>query len=331
MSRPGPEPRSISPRRGPIAPTRACSSSRATDGLCTSRAAGLRCAPWATTGELRLRGWPTTAFPARTWGAGQHRDAGRRSHTQPAPSLAALDAAAPGAGAGPALGLRGRLVSIAEPGRWGPTDAGIQFRQTHILDNSGLVQPYGGMAWNVYGGVKLTWPIFEGLHTRGQVGEANAAARVVRPSATRRSSRCGWRCRRPRRPCARRAGGGDRGRRSADRHARAPAPGRRPLRAGVGSIIELSDAEVGAANAGAQRVVGRVRARDRARRAAPRARPPLSREEPRGPHPYPLPLRGRGQTVAVTRRVAVHPSAGPGGREARLCFGRFHDGRGFIS
>ena len=45
--------------------------------------------------------------------------------------------------------------------------------------------------------------------------------------------------------------------------------------AGVGSIIELSDAELGAANAGAQRVGGRLRARDRARGAGPRARPAL--------------------------------------------------------
>ena len=62
----------------------------------------------------------------------------------------------------------------------GANDAGVQFRQTHILDNFGQVQPYGGMAWNVYGGVRLTWHVFEGLVTRGQIKEADAALESLR-------------------------------------------------------------------------------------------------------------------------------------------------------
>jgi outer membrane protein len=56
----------------------------------------------------------------------------------------------------------------------GAETAGQSFEKSHVLDNFGQVQPYGGMAWNIFGGVQLTWEVFQGLLTRGLVHEANA-------------------------------------------------------------------------------------------------------------------------------------------------------------
>jgi outer membrane protein len=56
----------------------------------------------------------------------------------------------------------------------GAESMGQSFDRTHVLDNFGTVVPYGGMAWNLFGGVQLTWQLFQGFLTRGQVHEASA-------------------------------------------------------------------------------------------------------------------------------------------------------------
>ena len=40
------------------------------------------------------------------------------------------------------------------------------------------------MAWNVWGGVQLTWGVFQGLQTRGQVREADAMSKPCARTAT---------------------------------------------------------------------------------------------------------------------------------------------------
>jgi outer membrane protein len=57
----------------------------------------------------------------------------------------------------------------------GAETAGQSFQTTHVLNpNNGTVVPYGGIAWNLFGGVQLTWQLFQGFLTRGEVHEANA-------------------------------------------------------------------------------------------------------------------------------------------------------------
>jgi outer membrane protein len=136
----------------------------------------------------------------------------------------------------------------------GAIDSGIQLQKEFRLNNFGNAVPYGGMAWNVWGGVQLTWPIFQGLQTRGQVREADALIGSVR---ARRDGLVNevW-------VAVQRAAATVRAANEAltaadealvaARERRRLADGR--YSAGVGSIIELSDAELGAANAGAQRV-----------------------------------------------------------------------------
>ena len=98
---------------------------------------------------------------------------------QARPELAALDAQLRGARAGararPAAATVPSLSLVAGRQRRRQSS----FAQTHILDNFGNVQPYGGMAWNVWGGVKLTWPMFQGLLTRGQVQRGGRRAGVA--------------------------------------------------------------------------------------------------------------------------------------------------------
>jgi outer membrane protein len=168
------------------------------------------------------------------------------------PELAALDAqiraqelalkAARG-GYGPSLGV------VA-----GASDAGIQFTQTHYLDNFGQVQSFGGMAWNVWVGLKLTWPVFQGFATRGEVHEASAALdglRAQRDAALHQV----W-------VAVQRAAPGIRAAKEAlvaADEALASAQKRLTLAegrytAGAGSIIELSDAQLGQTTAAAQRV-----------------------------------------------------------------------------
>ncbi len=62
----------------------------------------------------------------------------------------------------------------------GAESVGQSFGKSHVLDNFGQMVPYGGMAWNLFGGVQLTWQLFQGLLTRGQVHEANANLDALR-------------------------------------------------------------------------------------------------------------------------------------------------------
>ena len=136
----------------------------------------------------------------------------------------------------------------------GARDEGQSWTQTRELDNLGNVVTRGGMAWNVWGGLQLSWPVFQGLLTRGRVREADAtleAARAERDGLVNQV----W-------VAVQQAASGVRSAQealvaseqalTAARERLRMADGRYP--AGVGSIIELSDAELGATTAGAQRV-----------------------------------------------------------------------------
>ena len=136
----------------------------------------------------------------------------------------------------------------------GAETAGQSFEKSHMLDNFGQVVPYGGMAWNLFGGVQLTWQIFQGLLTRGQVHEANAAldglraqhdALVQQVWVAVEQAALAVRASQEALVASGEALKGAQARlRMADgRYA-----------AGVGSIIELSDAELAAELAGAQEV-----------------------------------------------------------------------------
>ena len=136
----------------------------------------------------------------------------------------------------------------------GAETAGQSFEKSHILDNFGQVVPYGGLAWNLFGGVQLTWQVFQGLLTRGQVHEANAAldglraqhdALVQQVWVAVEQAALAVRASQEALVASGEALKGAQARlRMADgRYA-----------AGVGSIIELSDAELAAELAGAQEV-----------------------------------------------------------------------------
>jgi len=154
------------------------------------------------------------------------------------------------------------LAARAARGAYGPAlnliagarDEGQTLTQTPALDN--FDQPYlkGGMAWNVWGGVQLSWGLFQGLQTRGQVREADAqltAARAERDGAINQV----W-------VAVQQAAAGVRAAKEALAASdEALTAARERLRladgrytAGVGSIIELADAELGSTRAGAQRV-----------------------------------------------------------------------------
>jgi outer membrane protein len=136
----------------------------------------------------------------------------------------------------------------------GAETAGQSFEKSHVLDNFGQVVPYGGLAWNLFGGVQLTWQVFQGLLTRGQVHEANAAldglraqhdALVQQVWVAVEQAALAVRASQEALVASGEALKGAQARlRMADgRYA-----------AGVGSIIELSDAELAAELAGAQEV-----------------------------------------------------------------------------
>jgi outer membrane protein len=110
------------------------------------------------------------------------------------------------------------------------------------------------MAWNLFGGAQLTWEVFQGLLTRGQVHEANAAldglhaqhdALVQQVWVAVEQAALAVRASQEALIASGEALKGAQARlRMADgRYA-----------AGVGSIIELSDAELAAELAGAQEV-----------------------------------------------------------------------------
>jgi outer membrane protein len=136
----------------------------------------------------------------------------------------------------------------------GAESAGQSFETTHVLDNLGNVRPYGGMAWNVFGGAQLVWPIFQGLLTRGQVHEADAVLDGLRAQHDGLVQQV-WVSVEQAALAVRAA------REALEASGQALAGAQARLRmadgrysAGVGSLIELSDAELAAALAGAQQV-----------------------------------------------------------------------------
>ena len=110
------------------------------------------------------------------------------------------------------------------------------------------------MAWNVWGGVQVLWPLFQGFQTRGQVREADAATEAARAERDGLVNQV-WVAVQQAAVTVRSAqealGASDEALTAARERLRL-ADGR--YTAGVGSIIELADAELAAANAGAQRV-----------------------------------------------------------------------------
>jgi outer membrane protein len=136
----------------------------------------------------------------------------------------------------------------------GARDEGQSFQQTPSTDYLGNPILNGGMAWNVWFGVQLNWALFQGLQTRGQVREADAQTEAARAERDRVVQQV-W-------VAVQQAAASVRAAREAvTASEEALTAARERLRladgryaAGVGSIIELSDAELGAANAGAQRV-----------------------------------------------------------------------------
>jgi outer membrane protein len=136
----------------------------------------------------------------------------------------------------------------------GAVDEGQSWKQTPTLDNLGNVVLNGGFAWNVWGGAQVSWPLFQGLLTRGQVREADAtlsAARAERDGLVNDV----W-------VAVQQAASGVRSATEAlTASDEALTAARERLRladgrytAGVGSIIELADAELASTRAGAQRV-----------------------------------------------------------------------------
>ena len=170
---------------------------------------------------------------------------------QARPDLAAMDAQV----------RAGELAARAARGAYGPSlnlvaavrDEGQNLRSSATLDPA--TNPvHDGMAWNVWGGVQVTWGLFQGLQTRSQVREADAELSSARAERDRVVQQV-W-------VAVQQASASVRAAREALSAAdEALTAARERLRladgrytAGVGSIIELADAELGAANAGAQRV-----------------------------------------------------------------------------
>jgi outer membrane protein len=133
---------------------------------------------------------------------------------------------------------------------------------TNILTTTGVglnssAQPKvftAGLAWNVFAGVTLSWPVFQGLLTTAQVHEADAtlaglqaqrAALAQEIWATVQSAQLGVRA-------AQEALRETEEQLTAATQRMALADGR--YQAGVGSVIELSDAQLGLVTAGAQKV-----------------------------------------------------------------------------
>jgi outer membrane protein len=137
----------------------------------------------------------------------------------------------------------------------GARDEGQSFSRTPTLDNFGqTVFNQGGMAWNVWGGVQLAWPLFQGLLTHGQVREADAqldAARAERDRLVQQVWVAVQQAVASVRAAAEAVAASDEALTAARERLRL-ADGR--YQAGVGNIIELGDAELGAAQAGAQKV-----------------------------------------------------------------------------
>jgi len=171
---------------------------------------------------------------------------------QARPDLAALDAQVR-AGELAARAVRGGYWPVLNLVA-GARDEGQSLHATPGVDNFGQTISTGGMAWNVWGGAQVTWFLFQGLQTRSQVREADAQVVGARAERDRLVQQV-WVAVQQATATVRAAHeallAADEALTAARERLRL-ADGR--YAAGVGSIIELADAELGAANAGAQRV-----------------------------------------------------------------------------
>jgi len=130
----------------------------------------------------------------------------------------------------------------------GATDAGTYLTRTTV---NGIPQ---GMAWNFFAGLQLTWPLFQGLLTHGQVHEADAAIDGLRAQYDEQVQQI-WVAVQQAAAAVRAAKEALAATEEALTNARERlrlAEGR--YAAGAGNIIELGDAQMGATNAAAQRV-----------------------------------------------------------------------------
>lgn len=154
------------------------------------------------------------------------------------------------------------LAARAARGAYGPVlnliagarDEGQSLQKTPTVDNFGQVYQAGGLAWNVWGGVQLSWPLFQGLLTHGQVREADAqldAARAERDRLVQQVWVAVQQAAATVRAAQEAVTASDEALTAASERLRL-ADGR--YSSGVGSIIELGDAELVAAQAGAQKV-----------------------------------------------------------------------------
>ena len=153
------------------------------------------------------------------------------------------------------------LAARAARGAYGPAhnliggarDEGQNLTGSRSLDPT-LNVVNNGMAWNVWGGVQLSWPLFQGLLTHGQVREADAqldAARAERDRLLQQVWVAVQQAAATVRAAQEAVTASDEAL-TAARERRHLADGR--YASGVGSIIELGDAELVAAQAGAQKV-----------------------------------------------------------------------------
>src|SRR5436853_3540832 len=86
----------------------------------------------------------------------------------------------------------GELAARAVRGGYWPTlnlvaavrDEGENLRASATL-NAATQPVHDGMAWNVWGGVQVTWGLFQGLQTRSQVREADAQLVATRAERDR--------------------------------------------------------------------------------------------------------------------------------------------------
>jgi outer membrane protein len=187
------------------------------------------------------------AVPGETGAVGQLID----EAIQARPDLAALDrqVRAQELAARAARGAYGPSLNLIAAAR----DEGQSLRDTRSLDPLGNVT-VTGMTWNVWGGVQLTWPLFQGLLTTGQVREADAQVDAVRAERDRLVQQV-WVAVQQSDASVRTA------QEAVTAAGEALTAARERLRladgrysSGVGSIIELGDAELVNAQAGAQQV-----------------------------------------------------------------------------
>jgi outer membrane protein len=220
----------------------------ATDAYAIARASLLRA--MGTTGDIDFE-VGDEGFPAQA-GEGNPIEGLVDEAIQARPELAALDAQVHGQELARKAARDGYFPALSLIA--GASDAGISIKQSTILDNFGQVQPYGGMAWNVFGGVKLSWTVFDGLLIHGQVKEADANLAALRAQRDLQVQQIWLAVHQAvntvRAALAARIAADDA--LAGARERQRLAEGR--YNSGAGSVIELGDAELGAANAAAQRV-----------------------------------------------------------------------------